>query len=81
MERISAVQPAPTQAAWDAGTKEPPSDELLNEIERVVFDAIPTEDRLMCASFRELREDSLAQYIAELSAHKEKIRSTVSILR
>ena len=76
VERISAVQPAPTQAAWDAGTEEPPSDELLNEIERVVFDAIPTEDRLMCASFRELREDSLAQYIAELSAHKEKIRST-----
>src|SRR5690606_3719234 len=34
---------------------------LVDEIERVVFSAIPDEDRLQCGSFAELREVTLEQ--------------------
>jgi energy-coupling factor transporter ATP-binding protein EcfA2 len=50
-------------------------DELLQEIERVIFDAIPTEDRLLCSSFRDLRETQLGGYSKARTTHDDTIRS------
>lgn len=46
---------------------------LLDEIERVVFSAIPDEDRLECSTFPELREVTLEDPVAEREAQREAI--------
>jgi hypothetical protein len=48
---------------------------LVEEIERVVFSAIPEEDRLECADFDELRRVSVEDHLAEQSVQRETIRS------
>lgn len=47
---------------------------LIEEIERVVFNAIPEEDRLECSEFAELRNIRLENTIAE----REFVRSLIS---
>lgn len=47
---------------------------LVDEIERVVFDSIPEEDRLMCSDFSELRAVVLSVPIAERDADRTSIR-------
>lgn len=48
---------------------------LVEEIERVVFSAIPDEDRLQCGSFAELREVMLEQPASDREAEEEAIRT------
>lgn len=48
---------------------------LLDEIERVVFSAIPDEDRFQCSTFTELREVMLEGPVAGREAEREAIRS------
>lgn len=48
---------------------------LVDEIERVVFAAIPEEDRFECANFAELRSLRIEGYLAEQASHRELIRS------
>lgn len=48
---------------------------LVEEIERVVFDAIPEEDRLDCGSFSELRALRVEGHLAEQESQRELIRS------
>jgi hypothetical protein len=48
---------------------------LVEEIERVVFSAIPDEDRLQCGSFAELREVMLEQPASDRQTEKEAIRT------
>lgn len=48
---------------------------LVEEIERVVFSAIPDEDRLQCGSFGELREVMLEQPASDRQAEEEAIRA------
>jgi energy-coupling factor transporter ATP-binding protein EcfA2 len=47
---------------------------LVEEIERVVFAAIPEEDRLACTSFNELRGLRVEGHLADQEAHRELIR-------
>lgn len=56
------------------------ADELVEEIERIVFDAIPTEDRLLCSGFAELREVLLRDVHAEREADQEIIRARTSAI-
>lgn len=56
------------------------ADELLDEIERVVFDAIPVEDRLLCSTFAELRDGSLQDATAQRDADREVIRSRTTAI-
>lgn len=49
-------------------------DALVEEIERVVFEAIPEEDRLFCASFDELRRERLADPTAQRETDRAAIR-------
>jgi hypothetical protein len=59
-----------------AGLAEP----LMEEIERVVFNAIPEEDRLQCSTFAELREVVLETPIAEREAEREAIRAKTKLI-
>lgn len=52
----------------------PLGEPLVEEIERVVFAAIPEEDRLECTSFAELRAQRVDGYVAEQESHREHIR-------
>jgi energy-coupling factor transporter ATP-binding protein EcfA2 len=88
VERLSSrtEHAAETDArSWDwpddqDGTEEPRRDELLDEIERVVFDAIPDEDRLLCSDFAELRDVALRHPIAARQEHQETIRTCTSTI-
>jgi energy-coupling factor transporter ATP-binding protein EcfA2 len=51
------------------------ADPLVEEIEEVVFKALPYEDQLQCGSFTELREVRLADPMAEQEAVRQAIRS------
>lgn len=48
---------------------------LVEEIERVVFSAIPDEDRLQCGSFAELRQVMLEQPASNRESEEEAIRT------
>ncbi len=53
---------------------------LIQEIERVVFSAIPDEDRLQCSTFSELREVVLENPTAEREAEREAIRTKTRLV-
>lgn len=53
---------------------------LIDEIERVVFSAIPDEDRLQCSTFSELREMVLRSPTAERDADREAIRAQTQLV-
>jgi hypothetical protein len=50
------------------------ADTLVRELERIVFEAIPEEDRQLCSSFDELRRTLLAEPTAKRDADREAIR-------
>jgi ABC-type lipoprotein export system ATPase subunit len=51
-----------------------PADPLLEEIERVVFEAIPIEDRMEAESFTSLRDARLGDHLEARRADRETIR-------
>ncbi len=51
-----------------------PADPLLEEIERVVFQAIPMEDRMEAESFTSLRDARLGDHLESRRADRETIR-------
>lgn len=53
---------------------------LLDEIERVVFSAIPDEDRFQCSTFSELREIMLEGPAAEREAEREAIQARTKLV-
>jgi len=50
------------------------ADTLVQELQRIVFEAIPEEDRQLCSDFDELRETLLAEPTAKRDADREAIR-------
>ena len=50
------------------------ADELVQELERIVFEAIPEEDRQLCSDFEALRNTLLAEPTAKRDADREAIR-------
>lgn len=53
---------------------------LVEEIERVVFSAIPDEDRFQCSTFSELREMVLANPTAERESERAAIRARTRLV-
>lgn len=53
-----------------------PADPLLEEIERVVFEAIPVEDRMEADSFMSLRDARLGDHLESRRAARDAIRRT-----
>jgi hypothetical protein len=51
-----------------------PADPLLEEIERVVFEAIPIEDRMEAESFTSLRDARLGDHLESRRADRDTIR-------
>lgn len=57
-----------------------PADPLLEEIERVVFEAIPPEDRMEAESFRSLRDARLGDHLEARRADRETIRRMTEVI-
>lgn len=55
-------------------------DELLDEVERVVFDSIPEEKRQLCSNFEDLRALLLASSEAELRNDREDIDHSTDVI-
>ncbi|MEI9951644.1 MAG: AAA family ATPase [Pseudomonadota bacterium] len=53
---------------------------LNDEIEHVVFSSIPDEDRLMCASFAELRTLRLEDFLAREENERDRIREKTNLI-
>lgn len=53
---------------------------LLDEIERVVFSAIPDEDRLQCTTFAELRDVELEGPLSEREAERKAIAARTRLV-
>lgn len=76
VERLSQrerVSPRRDDFWLDEDTVEP-ADPLLEEIERVVFEAIPIEDRMEAESFTSLRDARLGDHLEARRADRETIR-------
>lgn len=78
VERLSQRNGQAAAGAWGAGDSDEsvgePADELLAEIERVVFDSLPAEDRAQCSTFGALRGLKLGQHLSERSAQSAIIQ-------
>ncbi len=59
---------------------EPAPDELLAEIERVVFAAIAVEDRMGCETFAELRNLKLGAHLTERASSRDAIQDQTEIV-
>jgi energy-coupling factor transporter ATP-binding protein EcfA2 len=59
---------------WLGDDAAAPADPLLEEIERVVFEAIPNEDRMEADSFSSLRDARLGDHIESRRAARDTIR-------
>jgi predicted ATP-dependent endonuclease of OLD family len=67
---------------WSDDDVRAPADPLLEEIERVVFEAIPVEDRMQAEGFASLRDARLGDYMESRRAARETIRrmtETISV--
>ncbi|MCA3016092.1 MAG: AAA family ATPase [Myxococcaceae bacterium] len=78
VERLSQRNVQAASGAWGADDFEEragePADELLAEIERVVFDALPEEDRVQCSTFGDLRDLKLGQHLGDRTAQAATIQ-------
>jgi hypothetical protein len=57
-----------------------PADPLLEEIERVVFEAIPVEDRMEAGTFASLRDERLGGHLESRHAARETIRRMTEVI-
>lgn len=78
-QRESAARPR-QHDPWSYQESVNPADPLLDEIERVVFEAIPAEDRMGTESFTALRDVRLGDHLEVRRGDRETIRRMTEVI-